>query len=110
MQTQAIEDQETSASVTAKAVVWSDWLGPIPHDQKVKVMRERIIAYLKAQGGTAERAALKAHLGIERLACNGWLDKALKTKKIVALHGSGEVAPGLYLRIKPVVAYRLARA
>lgn len=110
MQNQAIEDQETSASGTAKAVVWSDWLGPIPLEKKVPVMRERVIAYLKSQGGTAERTALKEHLGIERFACNGWLDDALKTKKIIPLYGSGEVAPGLYLRVKPVVAYKLRDA
>lgn len=74
----------------------------------VKTMREKIVAFVKSEGGIADRSKIKAHLGIEDWRYNPAFERATKTTRLVPVFGDGHIGSGLYLRRKPIVAYRLA--
>lgn len=74
----------------------------------VKDMRARLIAFVKSMGGQAGRREMKEYLGLDPIVHWECFDRAVKTKKLTPIYGTGEISPGLFLSRKPVVAYRLA--
>lgn len=74
----------------------------------VKIMRSKIIAFLaSSKGNEAERRAIKKHLGIDPITHSETFNRAVISKKLTPIYGSGEIAPGYFLSRPPVVAYRL---
>jgi hypothetical protein len=76
-------------------------------NDQIKKMRARIVEFVKSNGGQADRRAIKEHLGLDPLVHWECFDRAVKTKKLEPVYGSGHVGSGLFLRVKPVVAYKL---
>lgn len=76
--------------------------------KNIKDMRQKIIDFVKSCGGQADRCKIKKHLGIEPIAYSGQFDRAVKTKKLTPVYGTGEISPGLFLSRKPIIAYKLA--
>lgn len=84
-----------------------------PATRDVRTVRARAIAFITANGGQADRSAIKEHLGLDPLAYWPCFDQAMRTAKLVPVYGDGVIgrtadgAP-LVLSRKPVVAYCLA--
>ena len=74
----------------------------------VSKMRALLIKFVTSNGGQARRDEMRKHVGIDGTDWCGVFDRAVKTKHLVPIHGTGEVSPGLFLSRPPVVAYRLA--
>lgn len=75
----------------------------------LKIMRSKIITFLSSsEGYEAERCAIKKHLGIEPITNSETFDRAVISKKLTPIYGSGEFAPGCVCSRPPVVAYRLS--
>ncbi len=79
-----------------------------PTDDTIKIMRLKIIAFLEASGGMAQRSEIRKYVGIDEMTYCEEFNRALKSKKLTPVYGSGEIAPGLFLSRPPVVAYCLA--
>jgi hypothetical protein len=79
---------------------------------EIQTMRHKAIAFIAGQGGTADRTALRQHLGIEKYAHSEIFNRAMKSTKIVPLHSDGVIGKlgetTLVLGRKPVIAYRLS--
>lgn len=73
----------------------------------VKDLRAKAIAFVAASGGQADHAELKKHLGFDLGSYSESFNRAMKTAKLQPIYSTGEISPGLFLRRKPVVAYRL---
>jgi fructose-bisphosphate aldolase class 1 len=76
-------------------------------NDQVKEMRARIVEFVKLSGGQAERSAIKEHLGLDQWDFSEIFNRALKTTKLTPIYGRGEISPGLFLRVKPVITYKL---
>jgi hypothetical protein len=76
-------------------------------NNQIKEMREKIIAFVESEGGQAERRAIKEHIGLDQFVNSECFNRAVKTKKLEPIYGSGEIGSGLFLRVKPVIAYKL---
>ena len=77
----------------------------------VKLVRGKIIDFVKSKGGKADYSDIKSMLGLEQYKYYGFLEKALKTTKLTPVYGSGKIGPvGLtqfILARKPIIAFEL---
>ena len=73
----------------------------------VKDLRAKAIAFVTTNGGQADRAELKKHLGFDLGSYSESFNRVVKPTKLQPVYSTGEISPGLFLSRKPVVAYRL---
>ena len=76
-------------------------------NNQIKEMRARIIEFVKLRGGEAERIRIKQYLELDPAIYSECFNRAVKTKKLEPVYGSGHVGSGLFLRVKPAIAYKL---